>query len=57
MLKFLKKKIPKIFFLKENKESDGMFGNISFIEMEFSILINQLINQLFDKHVLKWPRY
>jgi len=57
MLKFLKKKIPKIFFLKENKEYDGMFGNISFIEMEFSILINQLINQLFDKHVLKWPRY
>jgi hypothetical protein len=23
-----------IFFLKENKESDKIFGNISFVEME-----------------------
>ncbi len=40
MLKFLNFFFPKIFFLKENKESDGMFGNISFTEMESSILIN-----------------
>jgi hypothetical protein len=26
--------------LKENKESDGIFGNISFVEMESSNLIN-----------------
>jgi hypothetical protein len=31
---------PKIFFHKENKESDEMCGNISFIEMEPSNLIN-----------------
>jgi len=30
----------KIFFLKENNESDKMFGHISFVEMKFSQLIN-----------------
>jgi len=37
--------------LKENEESDGIFGNISFVEIEIP-----KINYLFDKHVLKWPR-
>jgi hypothetical protein len=41
MLKFSQKeKIPEIF-LKANEESDGIFGkNPSFVEMEFSKLIN-----------------
>jgi hypothetical protein len=29
-----KKKNPEIFFLKENKDSDGIFENISFIKNE-----------------------
>jgi hypothetical protein len=33
---FKRKKIN----LKENKESDGTFGNISFVEMESSNLLN-----------------
>jgi hypothetical protein len=37
------------FFLKENIESDGIFENISFVEMESS----KLIIYLFDKHVSK----
>jgi hypothetical protein len=36
----------KIFFLKENNESDKLFGNKSFVDMKFSKLI------LFNKHVL-----
>jgi hypothetical protein len=38
MLKFSKKrkKFPEVFFLKENKESDGIFGNISFVKMKSS---------------------
>jgi hypothetical protein len=39
-------------FLKENKKSDRIFENISFVEIESSKLINYL-----TKHVLKWPRY
>jgi hypothetical protein len=39
--------------MNENKESDKIFENISFVEMESS----KLIIYLFDKHVLKWPRY
>jgi hypothetical protein len=35
MLKFSLKKI-----LKENEESDGIFGNVSFVEMESSELID-----------------
>jgi uncharacterized membrane protein len=50
MLKFsqiIHKKIS-----KENKEYDEIFKNISFVKMESS----QLINELFNKNVLKWPR-
>jgi hypothetical protein len=36
---FLIKKIRN-FFGKENKKSDGIFENISFVEMESSKLIN-----------------
>jgi len=31
-------------FQRENKRSNGILGNISFVEMEFSILINYLTN-------------
>jgi len=35
MLKFSKKKnSPEIFFQKENKESDGIFGSQKCVEME-----------------------
>jgi hypothetical protein len=30
----------RIIFLKENKESDGIFGNTSFAKMESSKLLN-----------------
>jgi accessory colonization factor AcfC len=33
-----------IFFLKGNKEFDEIFQNISFVEMEFSKLINYSTN-------------
>jgi hypothetical protein len=37
MLKFSKDFFPtEIVFLKENKESDGIFGTISFVKMESS---------------------
>jgi hypothetical protein len=39
--------------MKENKESDKIFRNISDVEMEFS----KLNYYVLDKHVLKWPRY
>ncbi len=42
----------KYFFLKENKESGTIFGNISFVKIEFSKLINYS-----TKHVSKWPGY
>ncbi len=37
--------------MNENKESDRIFENISFVEMESLKLINYLTN------VLKWPRH
>jgi hypothetical protein len=40
MLKFSRN----YFFLKENKESNGIFEYISFVEMEFSKLINYPTN-------------
>ncbi len=43
MLKFFTKKRG-IFFVNENKESDRIFENISFVEMESSKLINYLTN-------------
>jgi hypothetical protein len=36
------------FFLKENKESDGVFVNISFVEMESSKLINYSTNMCWS---------
>ncbi len=36
------------FFLKENKESDGIFVNISFVEIESSKLINYLTNMCWS---------
>jgi hypothetical protein len=44
ILKISKNKIPKIFFLKENKKSNGIFGKISFFEVESSKLINYWTN-------------
>jgi hypothetical protein len=42
-----------VIFLKEINKSDEIFGNDSFVEMEFSKLINYS-----NKHVvLKGPRY
>jgi hypothetical protein len=35
---------PKKKILKENKESDEIFENISFVEMEFSKLVMFLTN-------------
>jgi hypothetical protein len=42
MLKFFEKEKPfsKIFFLTKDNKSDGIFGNISFVEMESSKLVN-----------------
>jgi hypothetical protein len=37
-------KFPEIFFWKENKGLDGIFGTISFVEMNLSKLINYLTN-------------
>jgi hypothetical protein len=45
MLKIFKeKKVGNIFFLKKNKEFDGIFENTSFVEMKSSKSINQSIN-------------
>jgi hypothetical protein len=40
-----KLKISEMFFVKGNKKSDGIFGNISFFEMKSSKLINYSINK------------
>jgi len=47
MLKFFTKKRG-IFFVNENKESDRIFENISFVEMESSKLINYLTNMCWS---------
>jgi hypothetical protein len=51
MLKFSKKEIcfQEKKNLKQNEESDEIFGNALFVEMESS----KLIDQLFNKHVHK----
>jgi hypothetical protein len=63
MLK-LKKKLD-FFFLKENKESDEIFENISFVEMESSKLINystmfstfHLLHQKWNQQRAACPTY
>jgi len=50
MLKFSKKK--RVEINKKNLVKYRIFKNISFVKNE-----NLKINQLFDNHVLKLPRY